>query len=172
LLTGSLHSLLCGILLAHLLAIVKSKHQDDSTDRGLHPSLQDATMPTSFLGLPKEIRDQIYTLMFLRLSKILARSGLSGFSQYINLLRVSRQIYPECIIVLYGLKTFLIHCMFGGESQYFMRHVGCLQLRKGILAQSLERRQLCRAWFHLRRMSIMDAHTKPGRLEHLLAFAD
>jgi hypothetical protein len=129
-------------------------------------------MPTSFLGLPKEIRDQIYTLMFLRLSKILARSGLSGFSQYINLLRVSRQIYPECIIVLYGLNTFLIHCMFGGESQYFMRHVGCQQLRKGILAQSLERRQLCRAWFHLRRMSIMDAHTKPGRLEHLLAFAD
>jgi len=62
----------------------------------------------SFLDLPREIRDQIYRLVFHFDKPIYPSKDRAGISEFLGLLRANRQIYAEAVGVLYGSNTFQI----------------------------------------------------------------
>jgi hypothetical protein len=164
--------------------------ETNSTDGNSFVPVQNTITPAILLGLPREIRDQIYAVMFLRSSPIqpgieYSRTPSSvrksiyksvHLSKHLNLLRVSQQTYTECILVLYGRNKFEITC----RSSAFLELVGCLRrsdrrysLRDAIRTPPLEPGQaVCLARYHLRRLYVNACSLTLPDLLHLVSYID
>ena len=62
----------------------------------------------NLLHLPREIRDHIFSLLFLSDGPIYPSKDRARISEYLGLLRANRQIYSEVVDILYGRNTFQI----------------------------------------------------------------
>src|SRR5271156_5108071 len=70
--------------------------------------IEEVHSSTKFLEMPREIRDHIYSLMFLSDEPIYPSKDRSSISEYLGILRTNHQIYSEAVEVLYGRNTFQI----------------------------------------------------------------
>jgi hypothetical protein len=132
-------------------------------------NFQKSIQQTSFLDLPREIRDQIYTLIFRRSSKIYPSKSRSGVLPYISLLRTSRQVYLEIIPILYGGNVFQVRGDPRWASPEFLNLVSC-QNRDGIRTmRDFNRSQVCRARYHLKSLYIPSHGINLDRLKHLFS---
>src|SRR4051794_35626315 len=75
--------------------------------------VEEITSPKASLGLldlPREIRDEIYTILFLSENQIIypSKSRAKYISEATGLLRANSKIYREVVEILYGQNMFQI----------------------------------------------------------------
>jgi hypothetical protein len=64
---------------------------------------------SGFLDLPLEIRDEIYSLIFVSIVPVCpSKTRAESIAEAINLLRANHQVYAEAVEVLYGRNIFQI----------------------------------------------------------------
>jgi hypothetical protein len=135
--------------------------------------------PLGFLDLPREIRDEIYSLLFLSENRIVypskARAG--SISEAIQLLQMNRTIYSEVVEILYGHNMFQIR----GDPAFMapeLLNLLIFQRRKEerptptVLRPSLQNvglNRVCLARHHLRKLSIPSHGISFNLLKHLFS---
>ena len=85
---------------------------------------------TEFLDLPREIRDDIYSLMFLVDGYMYPSKERAGISEYLGLLRTNHQIYSEVIQILYGRNKFQLRT-FPYQKAPVLLEILCSPTRNG-----------------------------------------
>lgn len=137
--------------------------------------VEEVTPPCLLLDLPREIRDHIYSLIFLSNGPIYPSRDRAGIAEYLGLLRTCQRIYSEVVETLYGRNTFQIR----GEPRWkapellnllgFQRRDGqsgfVLQPSKSALCVS----KICLARHHLKRLYIPSHNISLSQLKHLLS---
>ncbi|KAL9014904.1 MAG: hypothetical protein Q9173_000459 [Seirophora scorigena] len=87
-------------------------------------------MPSSFLDLPAEIRNDIFRLLLTHTTPIVARScndlkppqSVSSLGLYPNICLASRAVHAEASWILYGENTFQAHPTFLTSSTFAIDH--------------------------------------------------
>ncbi|CAN8101510.1 unnamed protein product [Discula destructiva] len=108
--------------------------------------------PFDFLGLPVEIRLQIYEYFFADMAGVLDIEHGNRFTVYpkLRLFRVCRTVYWEASKVFYGCKVFRIFPIDGRQSR----------AKKGLLARAKPR---CRALIKTLELRLGPGWSKPFR---------
>lgn len=123
-----------------------------------------------FLSLPREIRNQIYCLLFLSDNGTIypSKSRARPASDAINLLRANRQIYSEAVEILYGQNMFQIR----GDPTFMAPQLLNLlvsQSRKDFIRYSLKPSTVCLARHNLKRLSIPSHGISLSRLKQIFS---
>lgn len=124
-----------------------------------------------FLELPREVRDQIYSLIFLSDGPIYPSRSRSGIAEYLGLLRTNQHIYSEVVEILYGRNTFQIR----GEPRWKAPELLNLlssQRRDGFIHPSMwafHTSKICLARLHLKKLYIPSHNINLERLKHLFS---
>jgi hypothetical protein len=121
--------------------------------------------PLGFLNLPREIRDQIYTLIFHSKTPIYPSKTRAGISEFRGLLRANRQIYTEAVQVLYGSNTFQIR---GNPSRMSVDFLFLLIIQRRE-SFTLTPNPFCQARQHLRRLYIPSHGINLKILKHIFS---
>jgi hypothetical protein len=121
--------------------------------------------PLSFLDLPREIRDQVYRLVFHFEKPIYPSKERAGISEFLGLLRANRQIYAEAIQTLYGSNTFQIRGNPSWMSVDFL-FLLIIQRRESF---TLAPNPFCLARHHLRRLYIPSHGINIKILKHIFS---
>lgn len=122
--------------------------------------------------LPREIRDQIYALAFLKNGTIYPNKERAGISEYIALLLVNRIIYAEAVQILYGWNIFQIRGVLArnGKSPEFLNRISGQRYHHTIShLQTAHTNHVCLARFHLRKLYIPSHNISVDRLKHLIS---
>jgi hypothetical protein len=121
-----------------------------------------------FLNLPREIRDEIYGLLFLAEGRIVypSKSRAGSISEAINLLRTNKQIYSEAVEILYGQNMFQIR---GDPAFKAPELLALLIFRKRKEERTNTLSDLCLARNHLRKLSIPSHGISLNQLKHLFS---
>lgn len=135
--------------------------------------------PLGFLDLPREIRDEIYRLLYLSENRIVypSKARAESISASINFLRANRKIYAEAVEILYAQNMFQIR----GNPAFIapeLLNLLIFQRRKEerptkhVLRPSLQNvdlNQICLARHHLRKLSIPSHGISFNQLKHLFS---
>lgn len=133
--------------------------------------------PTSLLlELPREVRDHVYSLIFLSDGPMYPSRDRAGIAEYLGLLRTCQQIYSEVVEVLYGRNTFQIR----GEPRWKAPELLNLlssQRRDGFIRDGLLRpsvkdfqtNKICLSRFHLKKLYIPSHNISLSQLKHLFS---
>ena len=124
-----------------------------------------------FLDLPREIRDEIYSLLFVSESPMYPSKHRARVADQIALLRTNRKIYSEAVEVLYGKNTFQIRGEPRWAAPEFLHLLNC-GYRDGFL-QSPHRNpgfgKVCLARYNLRKLHIPSHGISLDRLKQLFS---
>jgi hypothetical protein len=112
--------------------------------------VQEVQPTIRFMDLPTEIRDHIYSFMFVFKDPVSPCRSKNQILDYIGLLQTSRQIYFEAIQMLYGWNTFKTRERPIWTSEEFLNLLIC-QRRDGDLDLA-QASQVCLARYHLKRL--------------------
>ncbi|TVY59594.1 hypothetical protein LSUE1_G008572 [Lachnellula suecica] len=118
-----------------------------------------------FLSLPREIRDQVYNLIFHSKTPIYPSKARAGISEFLGLLRVNRQTYAEAIQVFYGSNTFQVRGDPSWMSVDFLFLLIMQRRESFILSPST----FCLARHHLRRLIIPSHGINLKILKHIFS---
>jgi hypothetical protein len=124
-----------------------------------------------FLEIPREIRDHIYSLMFLSDEPIYPSKDRSSISEYLGILRTNHQIYCEAVEVLYGRNTFQIRGSPARAAPEFLNLLTS-QRREGYLHPSywtVDTSKVCLARHFLKRLYFPSYNMRLDRLKHLFS---
>jgi hypothetical protein len=133
--------------------------------------VEEVNLPRSFLDLPREIRDQIYSLMFLSDGPIYPSKARAGISEYLGLLRTNQLIYSEVVEMLYGRNIFQIRGEPRWKTPDFVNLLSS-QRRGGFSYRSMwafHTSQICLARLYLRKLYIPSHNISLDRLKHLFS---
>jgi len=135
--------------------------------------VDEATSILSFLDLPREIRDEIYSLVFLspNMPVYPSKARAGPISEAINLLRTNRQIYSEAVETLYGQNMFQIRGHPAYMAPDFLNLV-IFRRRKDEMRAPLRAAgpdHVCLARHCLRKLSIPSHGISLDRLKHLFS---
>ncbi|CZT02095.1 hypothetical protein WAI453_002621 [Rhynchosporium graminicola] len=126
---------------------------------------------SNFLHLPREIRDLIYSLLFVVDGLLYPNRERSGMAEYIALLRTNRQVYAESLEILYGRNTFQIRGTPAWSAPEFLNMLGS-QRREGFVRPSqwaIDMSKFCLARQYLKRLYIPSHNINLDRLKHLIS---
>ena len=124
-----------------------------------------------FLNLPREIRDAIYTVMFVVDGPLYPNRERAGVADFVSLLRTNRQVYAEAIQILYGRNTFQIRGTPAWTSPEFLNLLSS-QRRDGFLRPSqwaADMSTVCLARHYLKRLYIPSHNINLDRFKHLVS---
>ncbi|PVH77902.1 hypothetical protein DL98DRAFT_259563 [Cadophora sp. DSE1049] len=130
-----------------------------------------APQESYFLNLPREIRDAIYSIMFVVDGPLYPNKERAGVADFISLLRTNRQIYAEAVEILYARNTFQIRGTPAWTAPEFLNLLGS-QRRDGFLRPSqwaVDMSKLCLARHYLKRLYIPSHNINLDRLKHLIS---
>ncbi|KAH7323987.1 hypothetical protein BKA65DRAFT_77944 [Rhexocercosporidium sp. MPI-PUGE-AT-0058] len=122
-----------------------------------------------FLDLPRELRDAIYSVIFVVDGPLYPNRERARMADYIALLRTNRQIYAEAVEILYGRNTFQIRGTPAWTAPEFLNLLGS-QRRDGFLRPSqwaIDMSKFCLARHYLKRLYIPSHNINLDRLKHL-----
>lgn len=133
-------------------------------------SIEETTITRSFLNFPREIRDEIYSLLFISDDRVVypSKSRAKSISEAINFLRANKQIYSEAVTVLYSQNMFQIR----GDPAFKapeLLNLLVFQRRKDLLRQPPSASLVCRARLHLKKLSIPSHGISLDRLKHIFS---
>ncbi|KAL2062628.1 hypothetical protein VTL71DRAFT_5700 [Oculimacula yallundae] len=126
---------------------------------------------SNFLDLPREIRDIIYSLIFIVDGPLYPNRERAGMADSIALLRTNHQIYAEAVAILYGWNTFQIRGTPAWSAPEFLNLLGS-QRREGFLRPSqwaVDMSPFCLARHYLKRLYIPSHNINLDRLKHLIS---
>ena len=137
--------------------------------------LTDVGSPLTFVFLPREIRDQIYRLLFLARDRVIypnqVRAGT--VSEAINFLRTSHQVYSEAVLILYGQNTFQIRGDPAFKAPELLNNVIFQRKKEKLFSQEQYKRPpedtVCLGRYHLKRLHIPSHGISLDRLKHLFS---
>ena len=124
-----------------------------------------------FLNLPREIRDVIYTVMFVVDGPLYPNRERAGVADFVSLLRTNRQVYAEAVQILYGRNTFQIRGTPAWTSPEFLNLLSS-QRRDGFLRPSqwaADMSTVCLARHYLKRLYIPSHNINLDRFKHLVS---
>ncbi|KAE8449606.1 hypothetical protein EG329_007936 [Mollisiaceae sp. DMI_Dod_QoI] len=153
-----------------MLRIDEMKGSSDNSDLKLM-KVGEVNQTCLLLELPREIRDQIYTLMFLSSGPVYPSRDRAGIADYLGLLRTNQHIYSEVVEILYGRNTFQIR----GEPRWKAPELLNLlssQRRDGFMHPSMwafHTNKICLARLHLKKLYIPSHNISLDRLKHLFS---
>ncbi len=133
--------------------------------------VKDVPSTIEFLDLPREIRDYIYIMIFLRNEPMYPSKDRAGVSEYAGLLRTNHQIYSEVIEILYSRNVFQIRGNPAWKASELLNLIS--GQRRDIYAigpiRPLETVSVCRARFHLKKLYIPSHNISLDKLKHVIS---
>jgi len=150
--------------------IEEMKDSSDSTQVTLM-KIGEGNQTCLLLELPREIRDHIYSLIFLSSGPVYPSRDRAGISDYLGLLRTNQLIYSEVVEMLYGRNTFQIR----GEPRWKapeLLNMLSSQRRDGFIHPSMwafHTNKICLARLHLKKLYIPSHNISLDRLKHLFS---
>ncbi|KAH9215879.1 hypothetical protein DL95DRAFT_132343 [Leptodontidium sp. 2 PMI_412] len=166
--------LICDDNALHSVSRLSLEQKDTPTESSKMMILQvEEVLPVGshFLNLPREIRDAIYSVMFVVDGPLYPNKERAGMADYIALLRTNRQVYAEAVEILYGRNTFQIRGTPAWTAPELLNLLGS-QRRDGFLRPSqwaVDMSKLCLARYYLKRLYIPSHNINLDRLKHLIS---
>lgn len=128
------------------------------------------------LELPREIRDYIYSLIFISGGPMYPNRDRAGIAEHLGLLRTCQQIYSEVVEVLYGRNIFQIRGEPRWKAPELLNLLSSQRrdgfIRDGLLHPSMKEFQtnkVCLARFHLKKLYIPSHNISLSQLKHLFS---
>jgi hypothetical protein len=134
--------------------------------------VEEVQTPIGFLGLPREIRDQVYCIVFLADGNMYPSRERAGIAEYLGLLRTNQLVYSEVVEILYRRNTFQIRSIPTRETPTLLnllcsqRRDGFRQTPKGTI---VDYSTVCLARHALKRLYIPSHNIAFEQLKHLFS---
>jgi hypothetical protein len=124
-----------------------------------------------FLDLPREIRDYVYEIMFLKEEPLYPSLERAGIAPYLGFLQTNHQVYAEAIDVLYSRNTLQIRAHPAWKSPELLNLIASQKRDNHLfgLQSTLHNNKACQARFSLKKLYIPSHNISLDRLKHLIS---
>lgn len=129
------------------------------------------TTAFEFMDLPREIRDCVYSVMFLKDGPLYPSHERAGIAPYLGLLRSNHQVYAEAVGILYGRNTFQIRGTPAWKAPELLNLVAGQRRDSHLLTLlwTFDANKSCLGRFCLKKLYFPSHNISLDRLKHLIS---